>query len=190
MSINHSSWPDSRYIVRHQCEISVVDVSPAKHSYRQGARWDGCIRRLTNATCLTPRGGWSIAYKEYDDRAKTSVTSFPFITAAIEELYNRLEYDWVLLLIRRQNNRQNNLVLIKCITSSKTSYALINNTTCKWCYRLYAVCTQYGPIYRKHHKRVRRNPSGIWVILIFSGQKPCTRIIQTILHSFVHFSRT
>ena len=42
-----------------------------------------------------------MAYKEYDGRAKTSVTSFPFITSAIEELYNRLEYDWVLLLIQR-----------------------------------------------------------------------------------------
>ena len=36
---------------------------------------------------------------------------------------------------------------------------------------------------------LRRNPPGNWVILIFSGQKPCIRIIQTILHSFLHFSR-
>ena len=85
-------------MVRYQCEMSVVDVSHAKHSNRQGARWEGCIRRLTNATCLTPRRRWSIAFEEYDGRAKTSVTSFPFITAAIEELYNRLEYDWALLL--------------------------------------------------------------------------------------------
>ena len=28
-----------------------------------------------------------------------------------------------------------------------------------------------------------------WVILIFSGQKTCTRIIKTISHSFLHFSR-
>ena len=28
-----------------------------------------------------------------------------------------------------------------------------------------------------------------WVILIFSGQKSCTRIIWNILHSFLHFSR-
>ena len=41
-----------------------------------------------------------IAYEEYNGRAKTSVTSFPFITAAIEELYNRIEYDWALLLKR------------------------------------------------------------------------------------------
>ena len=34
-----------------------------------------------------------IAYEEYNGRAKTSVTSFPFITAAIEELYNRIEYE-------------------------------------------------------------------------------------------------
>ena len=36
---------------------------------------------------------------------------------------------------------------------------------------------------------LRRNPSGSWVILIFSGQNPCTRIIKTILHFFLHFSR-
>ena len=33
------------------------------------------------------------------------------------------------------------------------------------------------------------NSSGNWVVLIFSGQKPCTRIISSILHSFSHFSR-
>ena len=33
------------------------------------------------------------------------------------------------------------------------------------------------------------NPLGNWVILIFSGRKPCTRIISSILHSFSHFSR-
>ena len=36
---------------------------------------------------------------------------------------------------------------------------------------------------------LRRNPSGNWVILIFSGQKSCTRITQRTLHSFLHFSR-
>ena len=35
----------------------------------------------------------------------------------------------------------------------------------------------------------RRNPSGKWVILVFSGQKPFTRIIWTISHSFLHFSK-
>ena len=39
------------------------------------------------------------------------------------------------------------------------------------------------------HKVLRRNPSRNWLILIFSGEKPCTRIIQNILHSFIHFSR-
>ena len=33
------------------------------------------------------------------------------------------------------------------------------------------------------------NSLGNWVVLIFSGQKPCTRIISSILHSFSHFSR-
>ena len=42
---------------------------------------------------------------------------------------------------------------------------------------------------RWKERKLKRNPSGNWVILIFSGQKPCTRIIQTILHSFLHFSR-
>ena len=36
---------------------------------------------------------------------------------------------------------------------------------------------------------LRWNPLGNWVILIFSGQKPCTRITSSILHSFSHFSR-
>ena len=36
-------------------------------------------------------------------------------------------------------------------------------------------------------KHLRRNPSGNWVISIFSGQKPCTRITSTISHSFLHF---
>ena len=38
-------------------------------------------------------------------------------------------------------------------------------------------------------KRLRRkwNPARNWVILIFSRQKPCTRIILSILHSFSHF---
>ena len=36
---------------------------------------------------------------------------------------------------------------------------------------------------------LRQNPLGNWVILIFSGKKPCTRIIQRKLHSFLHFSR-
>ena len=35
-------------------------------------------------------------------------------------------------------------------------------------------------------KFLRRNPSGNWVILIFSGQKPCARIIKTISHTFFH----
>ena len=30
---------------------------------------------------------------------------------------------------------------------------------------------------------------GNWVILIFSGQKPCCRIFSAILHSFLHFSK-
>ena len=34
------------------------------------------------------------------------------------------------------------------------------------------------------NKNLRRNPSGNWVILIFSGQKFCTRIILKISHSF------
>ena len=34
---------------------------------------------------------------------------------------------------------------------------------------------------------VRRNPLGNWVILVFSGQKPCTRIISSTLLSFLHF---
>ena len=33
------------------------------------------------------------------------------------------------------------------------------------------------------------NPLGNWVISIFSGRKPCTRIISSILHSFSHFLR-
>ena len=33
------------------------------------------------------------------------------------------------------------------------------------------------------------NPLGNWVILIFSGQKPCARIISSIMHSLSHFSR-
>ena len=36
---------------------------------------------------------------------------------------------------------------------------------------------------------LRRHPLGHSVILIFSGQKSCTRIIWSILHSFLHFSR-
>ena len=36
-------------------------------------------------------------------------------------------------------------------------------------------------------KTLRRNPPGNWVILIFSGQKPCNRIIYRILHSFLQF---
>ena len=35
----------------------------------------------------------------------------------------------------------------------------------------------------------RQNPPGNSVILIFSGQKPCTRIIERILHSYLRFSR-
>ena len=42
---------------------------------------------------------------------------------------------------------------------------------------------------RWKERKLKWNPSGNWVILIFSGQKPCTRIIQTISHSFLHFSR-
>ena len=38
-------------------------------------------------------------------------------------------------------------------------------------------------------KKLRQNPPRNWVILIFSGQKPCTRKILTISHSFLHFSR-
>ena len=37
---------------------------------------------------------------------------------------------------------------------------------------------------------LRQNPPGNWVILIFSGQKPCIRIIYSILQSFLHFWRT
>ena len=36
---------------------------------------------------------------------------------------------------------------------------------------------------------LKSNSLGNWVGLIFSGQKPCTRIISSILHSFSHFSR-
>ena len=36
---------------------------------------------------------------------------------------------------------------------------------------------------------LRWNPSGHWVILIFSGQKSCTKIILSIFHSFFLFSR-
>ena len=36
---------------------------------------------------------------------------------------------------------------------------------------------------------LRRNPPGNWVILIFREQKLCTRIILSILRSFLHFSR-
>ena len=36
---------------------------------------------------------------------------------------------------------------------------------------------------------LRRHPLGHSVILIFSGQKSCTTIIWSILHSFLHFSR-
>ena len=36
---------------------------------------------------------------------------------------------------------------------------------------------------------LRWNPLGNWVVLIFSRQKPCTRIISSILHFFSHFSR-
>ena len=38
--------------------------------------------------------------------------------------------------------------------------------------------------YYESTKPLRRNPPENWVILIFIGQKPCTRIIQRILHSF------
>ena len=38
-------------------------------------------------------------------------------------------------------------------------------------------------------RSLRRNPPGHWVILIFSGQKFCTRVIYSILHSFLHVSR-
>ena len=34
-----------------------------------------------------------------------------------------------------------------------------------------------------------RNSPGHWVILIFSGQKSCTRKIKSIWHFFLHFSR-
>ena len=34
--------------------------------------------------------------------------------------------------------------------------------------------------------KIRWNTLGNWVVLIFSGQKPCTRIISSILHSFLH----
>ena len=36
---------------------------------------------------------------------------------------------------------------------------------------------------------LRRIPLGNWVILMFSGRKPFTRIISIILRSFLHFSR-
>ena len=36
---------------------------------------------------------------------------------------------------------------------------------------------------------LRWNPLENWVISTFSGQKPCTRIISSILHSFLRFSR-
>ena len=36
---------------------------------------------------------------------------------------------------------------------------------------------------------LRWNPSGNWVVLIFSGQTPCTWIISSILLFFSHFSR-
>ena len=37
---------------------------------------------------------------------------------------------------------------------------------------------------------LRRNPPWNWVILIFIGQKSCTRIIKNILHSFCTFFKT
>jgi len=38
-------------------------------------------------------------------------------------------------------------------------------------------------------EKLRQNPLGNWVILIFSGQKSCTRIIYRVSHSFLHFLR-
>ena len=35
----------------------------------------------------------------------------------------------------------------------------------------------------------KQNPGGNWVISIFSGQKPCTRIMWRVLRSFSRFSR-
>ena len=40
-----------------------------------------------------------------------------------------------------------------------------------------------GHSYRNVTKISRRNPPENWAILIFSGQKSCTRIIYSILHS-------
>ena len=42
---------------------------------------------------------------------------------------------------------------------------------------------------RWKERKLKWNRSRNWVILIFSGQKPCTRIVQIISHSLLHFSR-
>ena len=39
-------------------------------------------------------------------------------------------------------------------------------------------------------KRLRRNPPGNWVVSIFRGQKPCTKIIKRVLHFFFTFFKS
>ena len=76
------------------------------------------------------------------------------------------------------------------LTSCKRPLTLygLNSIAMFWCMYCAALLTTWNYIYCIT-LQLRWNPRGNWVIFIFSGQKPCPRIIQSILHSFLHFSR-
>ena len=46
----------------------------------------------------------------------------------------------------------------------------------------------FGPLRDEEQRMLRRNPAGNWVILIFSGENPCTRIIKE-YYIFLRFSK-
>ena len=79
------------------------------------------------------------------------------------------------------------LMLLFCATKLELSvtssfvHCLFQDSLCCWQSGISKMIQRFWPL--------RRNPPENWVILIFSGQLPCTRIMKGTLYSFLHFSR-
>ena len=82
------------------------------------------------------------------------------------------------------------LFLTSCKRPLDVWSELYSYVCCMYCAALLTTWNyMYCIILHGNSLQLRWNPPGNWVIFIFSGQKPCPRIIKSILHSFLHFSR-
>ena len=83
-------------------------------------------------------------------------------------------------------SRDGEICLVSISVKTAENIDSANEESVVFCW--HGVCDSPITALNLHPSNLRRNPLGICVILIFSGQKPCTRIISTMSHSFLHFS--